>query len=220
MIKRFFQLAVLSLLLGLGLTGGATAAPIDPTDEVKITASDGAKDDLFGFSVSLDGTRMAVGAYGAEVNGNISQGKVYIYDFDGTNWNETAVLVADDGVGFDLFGWSVSLDGNRIAVGSHWANVGTNIYQGAVYIFDLNGGTWKQTQKLIADDGAAFDQFSNALSLNGNRLVVGAQNADPNNIPTNYQGVAYVFDLSGGAWNQSAKLVASDGAADAEFGHS
>ncbi len=219
MIKQLFQLAVLSLLLGLGLTG-ATAAPIDPTNEIKIIASDGGKDDLFGYSISLDGTRMAVGAYRAKVGSNDSQGKVYIYDFDGTNWNETAVLTADDGIASDLFGWSVSLSGDRIAVGSHWANVGTNIYQGAAYIFDLNGGTWTQTQKLTADDGAPFDQFSNALSLDGNRLIIGARNADPNNTPTNYQGVAYVFDLSGGAWNQSAKLVASDGAADAEFGHS
>ncbi len=217
MIKQFFQLVIFSLLLGLGLTG-ATAAPIDPADEVKITASDGAKDDLLGFSVSLDGTRMAVGAYRAEVGSNIGQGKVYIYDFDGTNWNETAVLTADDGAEFDLFGWSVSLSGDRVAVGSHWAAVGTNIYQGAAYIFDLNGGTWTQTQKLTADDGAAFDQFSNALSLHGNRLVVGAQNADPNNTATNYQGVAYVFELSGNTWNQSAKLIASDGAANAEFG--
>jgi len=47
-----------------------------------ITASDAEACDWFGNSVSIDGTRLVVGACGADTAG-IDDGKVYIYDWDG-----------------------------------------------------------------------------------------------------------------------------------------
>jgi hypothetical protein len=49
---------------------------------------------------------------------------------------------------------------------------------GAAYVFALSGGggsAWSQTQKLLADDGAAGDQFGISVSLAGDLLAVGAQ---------------------------------------------
>ena len=62
--------------------------------------------------------------------------------------------------------------------------------------------------KLTASDGAAYDNFGLSVSISGDYAIVGA----PFDGNTN-SGSAYIFERSGGSWNQVAKLTASDGAA-------
>ena len=89
---------------------------------------------------------------------------------------------------------------------------------GAVYPLAID--PLVQQAKLTASDGAANDQLGNsvALSSDGNTALVGAVFAD---IGSNTdQGAAYVFVRSGSTWAQQAKLTASDGAANDQFGFS
>ena len=75
--------------------------------------------------------------------------------------------------------------------------------------------TWSQQAKLIASDGAFMDQFGASVSINGDTLVIGAR-YDNNN-----HGSAYVFDKPIDGWidmTETAKLIASDGAANSQFG--
>jgi hypothetical protein len=54
---------------------------------------------------------------------------------------------------------------------------------GAVCVFALSGGNtsvWSQTQKLLAADGGANDQFGNRVSLSGGLLAVDAHLDDDN----------------------------------------
>ena len=73
-----------------------------------------------------------------------------------------------------------------------------------------------EKQKLVASDGATSDYFGYSVSLSsdGNTALVGARNKSSGT------GAAYVFTRSGSTWNQQAKLVASDPAADDAFGAS
>ena len=121
---------------------------------------------------------------------------------------------ASDGAAYDYFGASVAVGGNTMVVGADQATVGGNAGQGAVYVFTESGAAWTQTAKLTASGGAAGDQFGQSVAISGNTVVVGASGAN------SYQGAAYVFTASGAAWTQTAKLTASDGAADAYFGQS
>ena len=73
-----------------------------PSNENKITASDGASSDLFGFSVAVGNGRIVVGAYG---DGSFS-GSAYIFDLDGT---QLAKITASDGAAGDYFGISVAV---------------------------------------------------------------------------------------------------------------
>ena len=72
--------------------------------------------------------------------------------------------------------------------------------------------------KLTADDGADDDEFGYSVAIDGNTAVVGAPGSNSN------AGAAYVFvfteadDDDDGVWSQVAKLTASDGAANDEFG--
>lgn len=195
MFKSRFNVFIFSLLAFI--INPATAA-FDPASEIKLTASD--RDiNAFGYSISMDDNRLAVGGF---FNNN-RQGAVYIYDFDGTTWIQTAKLTASDGKRSDQFGVSVSLDGDRLAVG---ANV-TSSLRGSVYVFDLSDDVWEETAKLTASDEADGNQFGWSTSLDGDRLAVGH---------SEYSAV-YVFELEDGNWSKT-KLTASDGTANDNFG--
>ena len=64
-------------------------------DEFKLTASDAAADDLFGWSVSISGNYAIVGAR-KDDNDGTNSGAAQIYVRDGQSWTEQAKLTASD----------------------------------------------------------------------------------------------------------------------------
>jgi hypothetical protein len=179
------------------------AATIASTEN-KITPSDGAAGDYFGYSVAVGSERIVVGAYGNDDNGSMS-GSAYIFDLDGT---QLAKITASDGVGGDEFGRSVAVGNGKIVVGAH-GNDDYGTDSGSAYIFNLNG---TQLAKITASDGAAFDEFGRTVAIGNGRIVVGAYGDDDN---SSNSGSAYIFNLNG---TQLAKITASDGAASDNFG--
>jgi len=191
----------------------------------KLIAGDGAEADVFGTSVSVNGDTAVVGAIYADIDGNENQGAAYVFSRNqgGTNaWGQVTKLSAP-GTAWDCFGWSVSVSGDTIVVGSPWADVGSNGDQGAAYVFYRNqGGTdaWGQVAKLTAADGAAWSGFGWSVALSGDIAVIGS-NADV--YPNLRQGAAYVFYRHQGGtdkWGQVAKLTAADGATQDYFSYS
>ena len=187
------------------------------SESQKLTASDGGLFDNFGASVALDGSTLVVGANGATVGGNAAQGAVYVFTESNGTWTQTQKLTADDGADYDNFGLSVALKGSTILVGSPRAAVGGNAGQGALYVFTESNGTWSQTQKLTASDGATNDSFGESVALEGSTALIGAYNATIN--AHQWQGAAYFFTESNGSWSEEQKLTASDGTAGANFGN-
>ena len=113
---------------------------IDPfIQQQKLTASEGAAFDDFGFSVSLsaDGNTALIAAYGATVGSNALQGAAYVFVNSGGTLSQQQKLTASDGAASDSFGVSVSLsaDGNTALIGANYAKVGANAAQGAAYVF-------------------------------------------------------------------------------------
>jgi FG-GAP repeat len=68
-------------------------------------------------------------------------------------------------------------------------------------------------QQLTAGDGAATDHFGSSVAIDGDTAVVGAE------IANGGRGALYVFTRSGDTWTNTAKLTASDGAANDNLGH-
>ncbi len=183
----------------------------DSTGTATLTASDGAENDYFGISLSLDGSTVVVGAPGSDSN----MGAAYVFNWDSANsaWEQKAKLTASDGAANDEFGISVAVDGNTVVVGAK----GHESNKGAAYVFTKPADGWADstgTATLTASDGAENDYFGISLSLDGSTVVVGAPGSDSN------MGAAYVFnwDSANSAWEQKAKLTASDGAANDKFG--
>jgi hypothetical protein len=184
-------------------SGSAYIYDLDGNQLSKITASDGAADDYFGFSVAVGSGRIVVGAYQDDDNG-FNSGSAYIFDLDG---NQLAKITASDGASADNFGDSVAVGSGRIVVGAD----GDGFLSGSAYIFDLDGN---QLSKITASDGASSDWFGRSVAVGSGRIVVGAYQDDDNG---SLSGSAYIYDLDG---NQLAKITASDGAASDYFGFS
>jgi nucleoside-specific outer membrane channel protein Tsx len=180
---------------------------IDPLmQQAKLTASDGAQGDLFGFSVALSGTTALIGAQGH----NSGTGVAYVFSESGGVWSQRAELTASDGAQGDEFGGSVALSGTTALIGAQGPNYST----GVAYVFSESGGVWSQQAELTASDGAQGDYFGVSVALSGTTALVGAWGHNTNT------GAAYVFSESGGVWSQQAELTASDGAQGDLFGSS
>jgi len=152
----------------------------------KLLASDGAAGDNFGYSVSLSGDTILVGAFGDDDNGNGS-GSVYVFTRTGTIWTQQAKLLASDGTASDNFGNSISLSGDTALIGAY----GNDSYKGSVYVFTRTGTTWTQQYKLLASDGVEEDRFGDSISLSGSTALIGAHGSDLDT------GAGYVFTKSG-----------------------
>ncbi len=186
------------------------------TQTAEFTGSDTTSFDEFGLSVSLNGNTALIGAPGHTVNGNANQGAAYLFTQNGTTWTQQAEFTPTDGDASDLLGSSVSLSGNTALIGAPGHTENGNTYQGAVYVFVQNEGTWSQQAELTSTDGTSDDDFGMAVSLSGDAAVIGA---DYKTVAGNqYQGVAYVFVRSGTSWAQQAELADPVGAADDFFG--
>ena len=183
----------------------------------KLTASDGGLFDNFGASVSVDGDTLVIGANGATVGNNPAQGAAYVFTLVNGTWTQTQKLTADDGAAFDNFGLSIALYGSTILVGSPQAVIGSAFAQGAVYVFTNSGGTWSQTQKLTASDGAASDSFGESVSISGNNALIGAFGATVDGHTG--AGAVYLFTNLSGTWSQMQKLTASDPGTFFNFGN-
>jgi len=181
--------------------------------EAKLTASDAGAQDRFGNAVALSGTTIVVGAQFGDYTRVENAGAVYVFEFDGRTWVETAKLTADDPGRPDWFGACVSISGERILVGAVLDDhAGRD--SGSAYVFERSANGWKQTAKLCAPDVSAGDWFGGSVSLDADTAVVGAGRDDD---AGNNAGAAYVFRHDGNRWQLRAKLTASDGAPGHEF---
>jgi len=80
-------------------------------ESAKLMASDGEEDDLLGSSVAVSGDVAVAGAPFADPSDLDDGGKVYIYRYDGSAWNEVCIWPYDVDAG-DWFGTAVAIDGD------------------------------------------------------------------------------------------------------------
>lgn len=181
-------------------------------EEQKLTASDGAESDLFGYYVSISGDYAIVGAPYDDDKGEMS-GSAYIFKNTGSNWIEEQKLTASDGAESDLFGF-VSINEDYAIIGAPYNDdMGSNT--GAVYIFKNDGSGWIEEEKLIPADTEIFIGFGVTITINGEYAIIGAPYADDLGYNS---GSVYIFKNNGGSWTEEQKLTASDGDADNWFG--
>ncbi|KAH8058226.1 hypothetical protein JL722_6081 [Aureococcus anophagefferens] len=90
-----------------------------PRQIAKLVSSDAAAQDQFGVSVAIHNDIIVVGAAWNDDAGSNS-GSAYIFKTSdgGATWPQVAKLVADDAEAYDLFGWSVAVEGNLVVVGA------------------------------------------------------------------------------------------------------
>ncbi len=156
-------------------------------------------------SVALSGIRAVVGG----------RGSIYVYRFNGSQWQEEAELSPSDGATNYEFGHAVSMSGRVIAVGAYDDYFSSSPQSGLVYMYRLNGSNWVKEAKLTASSGKGNDGFGSSVCVNGNVAIVGAWGTEMGQGAT---GMAYVYRFTGSSWREEAKLTASDASAGDGFG--
>ncbi len=188
----------------------------------KLTADDAAPGDSFGVSVSISGDTLVVGMPGDDDAGDDS-GSAYVFERnqDGAEeWEQVKKLTADDAATEDYFGFSVSISGNILVVGTP-GNDDAGDDSGSAYVFERNQGgvdKWGQVKKLTADDAATEDSFGFSVSISEDTVVVGSLcDSDAGAC----SGSVYVFERHQDGmdkWGQVRKINADDAEAGDSFG--
>ncbi len=216
------------------------------SQEAYVKASNTGVGDRFGWSVSVNGDTMAIGALledsvgtgttgtGADNNAT-NAGAAYVFVRSGATWSQEAYVKASNTDAGDVFGVSVALSGNTLAVGASGesslvANTPANNgapSAGAVYVFVRTGTTWSEEAYVKASNIGAADAFGLSVALDGDTLVVGAPLEDgadtgvggtQENNGAIDSGAAYVFFRTGTTWNQEAYVKASNTNTSDAFG--
>ena len=204
-VKRRFsrRLLGLSILVAIFGTFGATSASALDVDGLSTALDD---NDFMGQSVDVDGTYAVVGVPGH----NNDAGLAVVYrDIGNGVWQTVADLVGPQGYSGTRFGERVAIDGSTVVVGTGGATIGSNINQGAAYVFEVSSSGAVFKARLLASDGAAQDRFGHAVDVDGDTVVVGAPLADHETYGAN-RGRTYVFVRPGAGWSgtmtQAGKL--------------
>lgn len=148
----------------------------------KLLAPDGVAGDRFGVSLAVDQRFTVIGANQVDRAGG-HHGAAYV--FDTATGAFLRRLEPTDIASLDGFGQAISLEGDRVLVGTRLSNT--------AYLFDITTG--QQLQKFVPPIPSVFPNFGNAVGLSGPTAVIGAA------IPSDAIGggrVAYVYNVDSG----------------------
>ena len=156
--------------------------------------------DRFGSTVAIDGNTVVIGAPSDDA-GATNAGSVYLYDVSSGSATLTRTVNNPTPVSGDSFGNAIAVRGNRMVIGASSDDTGAS-NAGSAYLYTLAGGTATLAATINNPGPAADDRFGQAVSIDGNTVVVGAYTDDTG---ASNAGSAYVYNLIG----NSAQLLAT-----------
>ena len=185
------------------------------SQQAYLKASNTGSGDQFGWTVSVSGDTVVVGApfedgsttgvNGADDNLASNAGAAYVFLRTAGVWAQQAYLKASNTEFSDQFGAAVAISGDTIVVGANNEDssaTGVNGNQldnsasnaGAAYVFVRNAGVWTQQAYLKASNTGAGDEFGGSVqepqgrasvAISGDTIVVGARLEDSNSTGVN-----------------------------------
>lgn len=168
----------------------------------------------YGGGAKLADGYLVVASGRADIGSVIRAGALYVYKQVNETWELDTKLVASDFSGDAKMGMnptSLDVEGTTIAVGAP----GETGWTGSVYIFNKNGDTWTETQKILSPNPQMNEVFGIGVSISGDTLAIGAQGT------INNSGAVYIYIKNGsGNWEHNQTLRASDIVAEDYFGTS
>lgn len=197
---------------------------VNATQTAKLTASGANQHDFVGYSVSMTGSTIVAGAPNTQISA-VNEGAAYVWTEPTGGWQTTskfaAELTSSDETADCFFGNSVGISGSTVVVGDVYANIGTNVNQGAAYVYVKPTSGWATTSaytgKLTVKTGKQWDDFGQSVAISTNTIAVGATGVNSE------AGAAYVFVEPTTGWTtmtQTATLTSSDSGGGDAFGYS
>jgi hypothetical protein len=145
------------------------------TTQQKLTASDAATDDWFGYSVAIDDDTLVVGAPFDEDTEVSNSGSAYVFTRDGGIWSEQQKLTVEYPWLDDHLGFSVAVDGDTAVIGAPLKDLYLSNYRsGVAYVFARDSEQWSQQQQNVAAPGVLGGMFGYSVAISGETAMAGA----------------------------------------------
>ncbi|HYK45722.1 MAG TPA: hypothetical protein VEV83_11170 [Parafilimonas sp.] len=143
--------------------------------KTKVIANDGQAADAFGASVSIYGSYIAVGATDVKVNA-IKCGAAYVFVANRAGgYTQQGKLLSNTPTDGSYFGASISLDSNKVVVGSMY-EMNEGATTGSAHLFTRTISTWTHN-KTFYPSTTSFDlHFGWNLMIKGDMLMICASN--------------------------------------------
>lgn len=181
--------------------------------EALLLAADVVQNAHFGFRVDISDGRIFIGAPHQGPSPS-APGAVYVFEKIDDLWREVEKVTLAPSEGITSLGLALAASGERLLIGA--ARDDDQGYDsGSAFVFRRSGFDWIQEAKLLASDGAPIHLFGTGVDLLGERALIGAPGDGHAGVES---GAAYVFELVGGQWTETQKLVGHDSVAHESYG--
>lgn len=160
-------------------------------------------EDRFGFSVSISGFTIVIGAPKSNTADVADEGGAFVYLYNGSSWDLTQILRGTDAMEGDRFGCAVDVFQTSIIVGARYDRTVDGVDSvGSVSVFTYNTlvNTYFFTTKFFRPGLSPNSNFGFSLSIHNNRFVVGA------NEDYDGEGAIYTYKKTGSVWMYDAEL--------------
>mmetsp|Transcript_22056 Transcript_22056/g.47745 ORF Transcript_22056/g.47745 Transcript_22056/m.47745 type:complete len:653 (+) Transcript_22056:188-2146(+) len=173
---------------------------------------------LFGYAVSLatDQLRVAIGAPSSSLSlQQLNVGRVYTFDYDGTNWVKSTPAPLSSSETHSFFGGAVDIskDGNSILVGAPGSLPIDGSSSGTVSAYTFVAGTpnvWSPVSVNIVSSQSSTESLGATVTWieetdTVRRFAVGGPRFSIN------RGIIRVFELSGGIYQEIGTILGAAG---------
>jgi hypothetical protein len=184
------------------------------TEEQKLKASDATLESSFGQSVSISGPTIAVGSPSLSSPEAFRSGAVYVFENNGSAWQEQQKIRPNTEMTNQQLGTSVSISGDTIVATAPGEVIGQPSQEfqnvrskGAMYIFDRTGTSWDHQKRFYERDTNRTGGFAIQAAIDGDTIIVGDPTYDAG---ARFTGAIYVFERNGNGWSLRHTLTADD----------
>ena len=174
----------------------------------RLTAFDQEAAENFGWDVDIHDDLLIVGSPNDGVSTATNGGSAYIYQKTGDDWLFMDKIRSNDSIMNINFGTSVAISADFAVVGDPDENM-----DGAAYIFERNGSSWTQINKLEASVPSMNDQYGFSVDIDGDWIFVGAPKEEENAAEmdnVSWAGSIFLYSYDGSDWDFDSKMIPAD----------
>ena len=156
--------ALLTLSWPLTVPTEVLATTFLGSKEIKLIASDGMADDVFGTSCAISGDTVVIGARSADSDTGANSGAAYVFVRSGSSWLQQAKLTAGDGAATDIFGSSVAISGDTAVVGAYLDD-DAGMDSGSAYIYQSTPIEYELLQEHLDTIEGKIDSLTSKVEV-------------------------------------------------------
>ncbi len=176
----------------------------------QLEGSDLTVGDEFGFRVAIEEDRVAVGAYAQEDQ----RGAVYLFDHNGSRWEQAVRLTAPEAVAGDCFGLALDISDGAVLIGAPWRDdVGED--SGTVYLYRKGFKAWQLAEAWAMPDARGGEYFGCSVAMDSNAILVGARYGGRSVAKS---GAAFLATKLKAGWTEWTRLPRRNAVAEDAFG--